>query len=117
MSDLGTSNRAGEHAAMEMQASIGKPKASVRWPFRILAALIVLVGVLAMAGVMLVGPPHEQRSVKWQFVASLPGMLWLVHQAWWAALKGRSATHSSWPFASERVLACYVAVLMVEYFF
>ena len=100
---------------METQSQSAKPMASVRWPFRILAALIVLAGVLAIIGGIVAGWSRRAPWSKWQLLANLPGVLSLVRLAWFAAINGRSPANPSWPFASDRILFIYMAVLMVLY--
>lgn len=89
---------------------------SVRWPFRILAALIVLAGVAAVIGELFAGASRQEPS-RWQLLASLPGILWLVRLAWWAAVRGKSPPHPCWPFATDRVLFCYLAAWMAINFY
>ena len=105
-----------ESTATEMQSPNVKPRTPVRWPFRILAALVVLTGGMAIVGEVFAGSSRQEFS-KWQLLASLPGMLWLVRLAWCAAIRGTSPANPSWPFSTDRVLFFYMAVWMVTYFF
>lgn len=105
-----------ENNPSEMHSPSVMPRASVRWPFRILAALVVLSGAVAIIGEILAGSAHQEPS-RWQLLASLPGMLWLVRLAWCAAIQGKPPVHPCWPFATERVLSCYMAIWMAIYFF
>ncbi len=91
-------------------------KASVRWPLRIFAALIVLAGGAAIIGEVFTGSSHHAPS-RWQLLASLPGTLWLVRLAWHAAVRGMSPAHPCWPFATDRLLFCYMATWLAVYFY
>ena len=66
------------------------PEVPVRWPFRILAGLIVLAGLAAMIGTGLTGWSELDPSLNWQFLASLPAVVWLVRLAGYAAVRGKS---------------------------
>lgn len=93
---------------MDVQIQAIQPRVSVRWPFRVLAALVALVGVMAVIGAMVAC--WTQAPERWRWLAALPGMLWLIRTAWHAARHGRSWPNPSWPFASERVLGVYMAL-------
>jgi len=105
-----------ESTATEMQSHKVKPRTTVRWPFRILAVLVVLVGGVAIVGEVFAGSSHQEFS-RWQLLASLPGVLWIVRLAWCAAAQGKSPSNPCWPFSSDRVLFCYMAVWIATYFF
>lgn len=94
---------------MNTQSPATTPRIAVRWPFRVLAVLIILTGVVAIVGMALSGW-HGAASARWQFLASLPGFAWLLRLGWYAAVRGRPPAAEYWPFASQRVLACYVIV-------
>lgn len=100
---------------MEMQSPSVNLKASVRWPVRILAALVVLAGALAIVGSVVAAWTQRQPLAKWQLLAGLPGILWLVRLAWYAAIQGKSPTRPTWPFATDRVLFFYLAAWVVVY--
>lgn len=59
---------------MKVESLDVRPGVPVRWPFRILAALVVLAGVVDMIGASVIGWSHQAPSFKWQFLASLPGV-------------------------------------------
>ena len=94
----------------------GAPSASsnhrvpVRWPFRLLAAVVVVAGIVATIGLVLSGWHQGAVTMRWQFLASLPGVAWFVRLCWYAAIRGRSSGQEWWPFASQRVFICYVIV-------
>ena len=90
-----------------------RPGIPVRWPFRILAALIVLAGVVAVIGTGVMGWSEADSSLKWQFLASLPGMAWFVRLAGYAAIRGKSPAAEYWPFASDRVFLLYFIIWLV----
>ncbi|MBM7123068.1 hypothetical protein [Dyella kyungheensis] len=101
---------------MDIASSAIQPRKSVRWPFRILAALIVLASVVALAGTGIAIWTREQPSLQWQLFASLPGMLCFARFGWHAAVHGRSPASDYWPFASSRVFTCYTIVWMLMLF-
>lgn len=101
---------------MEIAPITAKPRNPVRWPFRILAALIVLVCAVVLAGIGFATWTHEQPLLQWQWLASLPGMLWFARVSWHAAVRGRSPATDHWPFASQRVFNCYMIVWMIMIF-
>lgn len=101
---------------MEIASVASQPRKSVRWPFRILAALIVLASVVALAGTGIAVWTRDQPSLQWQLLASLPGMLWFARFSWHAAVHGRSPATDHWPFASSRVFSCYMFVWMLMLF-
>lgn len=85
-------------------------KVPIRWPFRILAGIVVLAGIAATAGMALSGWHQDAALVRWQLLASLPGLLWFGRLCWYAALRGKSPGQECWPFASQRVFTFYVIV-------
>lgn len=101
---------------MEIQSPRVTPKAIVRWPFQMLAALIVLVGLLAIVGGAVAGWTRGGPWSKWQLLATLPAILWLIGFAWSAAVHGKSPLRPAWPFASDRVLMFYWLVWVIVYF-
>jgi hypothetical protein len=84
-----------------------------RWPFRILAALVVLAGIVATIGMVVSGWYQGAAVIRWQLLASLPGLVWLGRLCWYAAFRGRVPVQESWPFASQRVFAVYVILWFV----
>ena len=86
------------------------PRLPVRWPFRMLAAIVVLAVAAATVGTVALGRSHDAPSFKWQFLAGLPGMAWLARLAWYAAIRGKSPASPRWPFASYRVFFIYVII-------
>lgn len=105
-----------ERTSDEKHSTNANAKASVRWPFRILAALIVLAGGAAIIGEIIAGSSN-QEPYRWKLLASLPGILWLVRLAWWATVRGKSPTYPCWPLATDRVLFCYMAAWMAMQFY
>ena len=85
---------------------------SVRWPFRMLAALIVAAGAATLTGTGMSVWSQGLASTKWQILVSLPGMAWLVRLAY-AAVRGRLSAPGYWPFASQRVFKWYSWILIV----
>ena len=100
-----------------MNATAAHPKSNipVRWPFRVLAGLIVVAGVIAITGSAYIDWAHGGTSPEVRHLLLLPGALCLVRIAWHALVEGRSPETQWWPFASERVAKCYfVAVFLVS---
>ena len=93
-----------------MNAPNVRERASVRWPFRILATLIVLACVVAVVGNLVAGWQYGMPVLKWQFFAALPGAAWFVRLALYAAIHGKVPASAHWPFASENVLLWYAIV-------
>lgn len=98
---------------METQSHQMPTRAAVRWPFRILAALIVFAGLVAAAGEALAWWSRGADLPKWQMLFALPGIAWLVRLAWASAIRGRSPTFECWPFASQEIFMLYVVILVV----
>lgn len=98
---------------MEIESLDVKPRVSVRWPYRILAALIVLAGAVAIVGPGILSRSQEPSLPKWQLLAHLPGIAWLVRLAWYAATRGRVPAPHYWPFASERVFLFYMVICVI----
>lgn len=83
----------------------------VRWPFRLLAGLIVLAGSAVVIGMAVSGWSDGLPSpLKWQLLVTLPGLAWLMRLAGNAAIKGKSPPSHYWPFASAWVFLVYVVV-------
>jgi hypothetical protein len=88
------------------------PRAIVRWPFRVLALVIVLAGVAAVAGRALAWRPYGAGPFEWRALLALPGIAWLVRVAWSSAIRGRPPAFECWPFASQEVFTVYVVLLL-----
>jgi hypothetical protein len=98
---------------MDTQPQNVSSQVSVRWPFRILAAVIVLAGLGAVVGGALAWWFHGAGSPKWQTLLALPGIAWLIRLAWASAIYGRPPVFECWPFASQKVFTVYVIVLLM----
>ncbi|HET8942862.1 MAG TPA: hypothetical protein VFN13_12840 [Rudaea sp.] len=85
----------------------------IRWPFRILAGLVVLADIVATVGMVISGWHQGAAVIQWQLLASLPGLVWFGRLCWYAAFRGQSPAQESWPFASQRVFAAYVILWSV----
>ena len=99
-----------------MNATAAHPKSniSVRWPFRALAGLIVMTGVIATAGSAYIDWARGSTSPEVRLhLLLLPGALSLIRLAWHALVEGRSPETPWWPFASERVAKCYFVVMFL----
>jgi len=95
-------------------ASTLRPFVSVRWSFRLLAALFLVSMVVGYAfaaisrwqGNRLFGSYEETLLL-------LPLNLWLARLFLFAAAKGSvPRSENAWPFASERVLGAYFLLVM-----
>jgi hypothetical protein len=90
------------------------PRVAVRWPFRFLAALIFLAGVVALFASALqiysLGAPFLQPHA----IVALPGIAWLLRITWHAARDARSPAQEWWPFASSRVFFWYAALTLLS---
>jgi hypothetical protein len=84
----------------------------VRWPFRVLAVVIVLAGATAVAGDALAWWLHGAGPSGWRALLALPGIAWLVRLAWSSAIRGRPPVFEYWPFASQKVFTVYVVLLL-----
>src|SRR5258708_31788615 len=85
---------------------------SVRLPFRVLAAFILVACLLAFGALIALkledSPVQQLRNL-----ISLPVGAWLCRVCFYAAVYGRSPTVSeSWPFPSSRVLGIYLSGLL-----
>lgn len=87
------------------------PRRPVRWPFRLLAAALVLAGCAALAGDVLAWWSHAAAAVRWQAVVALPAVVALIRVAWTCAVHGRPPSSDSWPFASRGVFLAYLVLL------
>jgi hypothetical protein len=98
---------------MDTQLHNVSPGVAVRWPFRILAAIIILAGLLAVVAMVLAWWSHGADFPRWKTLFALPGYAWLIRMAWESAFYGHPPASKCWPFASQNVLVVYVIVLMV----
>jgi hypothetical protein len=85
---------------------------AVRMPFRILAALICLVGSAAVLGKAYIAWKSGAQALRVQDVVMLPGMAWFMRLAFYAAVRGAVPTQEYWPFASQRVAGCYWLIVL-----
>jgi hypothetical protein len=98
---------------MDTQSHNVSYRVAVRWPFRILAVIIVLAGLVAVAGAVFAWWSYGAGLPKWQFLFSLPGIAWLIRVAWESAIRGRSPASQYWPFASQKVFTVYAIVFLL----
>ncbi|MEY2149339.1 hypothetical protein AB7849_00295 [Rhodanobacter sp. 115] len=98
---------------METQSHNVPSRVAVRWPFRILAAIIVLAGLVAVVGATLAWWSHGAGLPKWRMLFALPGVAWLIRVAWTSAIRGRPPVSEYWPFASQNIFTVYVIVFLV----
>ncbi len=73
---------------------------SVRMPFRILAALIGIIGTIALLGASFLVWRGDRVPTIGDIVM-LPGMAWFMRLAFYAAANGKAPTNENWPFASR----------------
>jgi len=96
-------------------------RVAVRWPFRVLAALICAAGVVAVGGIAYAVFFDSRflgtERVLWaaRLLLMLPGTLWLMRLAGHAAPYRYSSEQSDqrhyWPFATGGVLFAYVVLM------
>lgn len=98
---------------MDNQSHNVSSRVAVRWPFRILAAIIVLAGIAAVVGAAFAWWSHGAGVPKWQFLFTLPGVAWLIRMAWESAIRGRPPASQYWPFASQNIFTVYIIVFLV----
>jgi len=101
---------------MDTQPHNVSSRMPVRWPFRILATVIVLAGLIAIAGGTLASWFHEAGLTKWQALFALPVITWLIRLAWESAIHGRPPASECWPFASQKVFMVYIIILLVAWY-
>jgi hypothetical protein len=88
-----------------------EPRVAIRLPFRMLAALILFFGVIAVAAVIFFTLSRSTTVISTSDAIWLPGMLWLIRLAFYACVYGEVMPQQSWPFASERVFLCYLLLV------
>lgn len=103
---------------MDITDANEEPGTSVRWPFRILAGLVAVSGLVAFIGFAYMGFSRGPSSVPVRSVIAVPGMFWLLRIAAYASVKGRAPSGSEyWPFASKRVAIGYFVIFLVSQYF
>ncbi len=87
----------------------------VRAPFRVLAAVICVLGAVAVAGTAFIAYTRGIDTVPVKFIAWLPGAVWFIRLAFHAAAHGQSfpGADSGWPFASPRIWNYYWLFLLI----
>ena len=87
---------------------------SVRWPFRVLAGLILLVSALAAVVYCLaiwngaLGDPSIAHAIY------LPAFAWFYNLCYSAAANGAAPDNATWPFASESVFNTYMILILLS---
>jgi len=84
----------------------------VRWPFRVIAAVICIAGMAAVFAVLWSVWSHDSTSLPLSGLIGLPGMLMTVRVAYHAAVRRCAPATIFWPFASGRVAFWYLVVLV-----
>ena len=100
----------------DASAAMANEFRSVRWPFRLLAALVVCAATVAILGTAwaeVSGQGFAQGGSSTAFLVGLPAIAWLLNLAWSAAVHGRSPSNGHWPFASERVMMAYMLIVFI----
>lgn len=110
----------GTHMSQEHTFPVSR--VAIRWPFRVLAALICAAGLVSVAGTA-ISLWYDSRiiatdrlHVTLRLLVTLPGELWLLRLAAHAALHGNMRSlafdvHPWWPFASQRVAYAYFVLM------
>ena len=98
---------------MDIYLASSPEAALVRWPFRVLAAVLVVafLGTL-VTGAYLVVEHHSVRAVLLTVVV-LPLAALVCRSAGHAALVGRVLSNLFWPFASGRVAFVWVFLAFI----
>jgi hypothetical protein len=87
-------------------------RASVRWPFRFIAAAICVAGMTAVFAALLQAWCGDTTSLQLKGLIALPAVSMMIRFAYHAAVRGRAPTMHFWPFASGRVAFWYFVVLV-----
>jgi hypothetical protein len=89
----------------------------VRWPFRILAAILLAAATFAFLGMAYKAVAHHDLKAALAAVSCLPITALLVRTGGGAMLFGRVVGTPLWPFASGYVALAWVAIfyLVVQY--
>lgn len=89
------------------------PSRKVGVTYRLLSGLIVAAGAAgALAGAWAVWQGADAKPAASLMIA-LPGIAWLLNLATCVAFHGRAPAQPMWPFATERVLSCYLVLVIV----
>ena len=95
---------------MSIAAARSQAKKSVRTPFRWLAGFILAATLLGAAGLASVAFKRGTSAVPLTLIVALPGYLWLMRLAWYAAARGSAPQNDAWPFASRQILGAYCLI-------
>lgn len=86
-------------------------QASVRWPFRMLAGLIVLAVLIDVVGLGYAIGSGRAPFPDLRYLVLLPALFWFVRVAGYAVVHGHSPRPEWWPFASNGVAMSYLVIL------
>jgi hypothetical protein len=75
--------------------------------FRFLAGVICLLGGGVAVGMTYVAWKGGVHALRAQDVLLLPGLLWFMRLALYAAARGVTPSEGHWPFASSSVVSWY----------
>jgi hypothetical protein len=92
-------------------ASNAGARVSVRWPFRMLAGLIVLAILIDAIGFSYAIGSGRVPFPGLRYLVLLPALLWFFRVAGHAVVYGCSPKTEWWPFASSSVALGYLAIL------
>jgi hypothetical protein len=90
---------------------------AVRWPFRVLAALLVLAAVFALAGSAYTAFRRGDLRAALYTVTFLPIVALVVRLGGYAVWKGSVLRNPYWPFASGALASLWVlmGLIIVSY--
>ena len=94
--------------------STAQRRSAIRWPFRALAALILVL--IVVTGGMSTWFWYREHSFgrHEQLLVQLPAMLWFGRLLFFSAIRSSlPQTGNAWPFASDRLLVGYLLCLMM----
>jgi hypothetical protein len=93
-------------------AATASRRPAVRAPFRVLAALLCLSFIGAAVGMAIMIWRNGLPALRVQDVLLLPGMLWFLRLAFYAAARGTVPPQDNWPFATARVAGIYWLIFL-----
>jgi hypothetical protein len=95
-----------------MTTAVTASRPAVRTPFRVLAALLCLSFIGAAVGMATMIWKGGLQALRVQDVLLLPGMLWFLRLAFYAAARGTVPPQDNWPFATRGVAGVYWLIFL-----
>jgi hypothetical protein len=88
-----------------------KTRPAVRWPFRAIAAVILVASVAVTFSVVWSIWSPDATRLPLSILIDLPAALMGIRLGYFAAVRGCAPTTMYWPFASGRIVFWYFVVL------